>query len=110
MSSGCSIILDLPLASAGITARELAQRSDLCEIVRVSPNSKPTFKVPQPQPSSPCDWKRDRPAVLKFISENMRLSGFSGELSEKARTYEPDMKAIAESARRLGAQIPFSQR
>jgi hypothetical protein len=52
--------------------------------------------------------KKEQP--LKFISENMRLSGFSGELPRDIMKFEPDMKRIAESARRFGAQVPISRR
>ena len=48
--------------------------------------------------------------ILKFISENMQLSGFSGKITPEIMKYEPDMKEIAESARHLGAQVPISQR
>ena len=48
-------------------------------------------------------------ADLQFISENMRLSGFSGRITEEIAMHEPDMDAIAESAARFGAQIPSPQ-
>ncbi len=49
-------------------------------------------------------------AILKFISENQRLAGFSGQITEKTATHEVDMDAIAESAARHGAQIPSPQK
>ena len=49
-------------------------------------------------------------ADLKFISENMKLSGFSGKITSAIANYEVDMEKIAESARRFGAQIPKSDR
>ncbi len=46
------------------------------------------------------------PSDLKFISENQKLAGFSGKITEETATYEADMDVIAESAASLGAQIP----
>jgi hypothetical protein len=46
---------------------------------------------------------------LRFISENMMLSGFSGRITKETAMHEPDMDAIAESAARFGAQIPSPQ-
>ena len=43
---------------------------------------------------------------LRFVSENQRLEGFSGEITEAVRQYQPnfeDLKAVSE---RFGAQIP----
>jgi hypothetical protein len=45
-------------------------------------------------------------ADLRFISENMRLSGFSGHISPEIATYKPDMDAISRAAGLLGAQQP----
>jgi len=47
-----------------------------------------------------------QPEVLKFISENQKLAGFSGHISKETANYEPDMQEIARSAKRFGAQIP----
>ncbi len=47
--------------------------------------------------------------VLRFISENQRLSGFSGRITKKTAKHEADMEEIAALARRLNAQIPSSQ-
>ena len=47
-----------------------------------------------------------READLRFISENERLEGFSGEITEAVRQHRPDLKEIEAVARRLGAQIP----
>lgn len=49
---------------------------------------------------------RVRPKVLRFISENQRLSGFSGRITAADRRHKTDMAEVAESARRFGAQIP----
>ena len=45
-------------------------------------------------------------AELRFISQNERLEGFSGEINEELRQHRPDLKEIEAVARRLGAQIP----
>lgn len=45
-------------------------------------------------------------ADLKFISENQKLSGFSGNISPETAAYEVDMDEIATSGERFGAQIP----
>jgi hypothetical protein len=44
--------------------------------------------------------------TLRFISENQRLSGFSGRITKKTAVHEVDMDEIAASAKRLNAQIP----
>lgn len=46
--------------------------------------------------------KRD----LEFVSANQQLEGFSGESTEAIINHQPDMKAIAESAKKFGAQMP----
>jgi hypothetical protein len=46
---------------------------------------------------------------LKFISENQKLAGFSGRITNATATHEVDMDEIAESAKRFGAQIPSPQ-
>ena len=43
---------------------------------------------------------------LRFISQNQRLEGFSGEITDTVRQHRPDLKEIEAVARRLGAQIP----
>lgn len=48
-------------------------------------------------------------ADLRFISENMQPSGFSGRITDETAIHEPDMDAIAESAAQFGAQIPSPQ-
>lgn len=45
-------------------------------------------------------------AELKFISENQRLAGFSGEITPETAAHEVDLDELAKSAARLGAQIP----
>ena len=44
--------------------------------------------------------------VLKFASENQRLEGFPGEISETARQYRPDMEQLKAVSKKFGAQIP----
>ena len=46
--------------------------------------------------------KRD----LKFVSANQQLEGFSGEIAEALANHQPEMNAIADAARKFGAQIP----
>ncbi|MEQ1842505.1 MAG: hypothetical protein ABL994_19060 [Verrucomicrobiales bacterium] len=48
------------------------------------------------------DLKRD----LEFVSANQQIEGFSGEITEAIVSHQPDMKAIAESAKKFGAQVP----
>ena len=45
-------------------------------------------------------------AVLKFASENQRLEGFPGEISEAARQYRPDMEHLKAVSKKFCAQIP----
>ena len=45
-------------------------------------------------------------ADLKFISENQRLEGFPGEISEAVRQHRPNLEEIQAVARRFGAQVP----
>ena len=47
-------------------------------------------------------------AELKFISENQRLEGFSGEITEAVRQHRPNLEELQAVARRFGAQIPQS--
>ena len=54
------------------------------------------------QPESAPSWD----AVLKFASENQRLEGFPGEISEAARQHRPKLEELQAVARRFGAQIP----
>jgi ribosomal protein L28 len=49
-------------------------------------------------------------AVLKFISENQKLSAFSGRITSRTAKHKVDLDAIAESAARIGAQIPGKSR
>lgn len=46
--------------------------------------------------------------VMKFASENQRLEGFPGEISEAARQHRPSLEELQAVARRFGAQIPES--
>ena len=45
-------------------------------------------------------------AVLKFASENQRLEGFPGEISEAARQYRPNLEELQAVSKKFGAQIP----
>jgi hypothetical protein len=49
------------------------------------------------------------PEVLKFISENQKMAGFSGHISRETASYKPDMSQISNSAKRFGAQVPSAQ-
>ena len=62
--------------------------------------------------------KRDAPATpparasaadLEFLSANQQLEGFPGTITEAVAAHEPDMQAIAESAKSFGAQIPSEE-
>jgi hypothetical protein len=65
----------------------------------------------------PSAARRERPhrrvplssEILRFISENQQLAGFSGRISHETATHQVDMDAIAASAKRLKAQIPAPQ-
>jgi hypothetical protein len=46
--------------------------------------------------------------LMKFASENQRLEGFPGEISEAARQHRPSLEELQAVARRFGAQIPQS--
>lgn len=45
-------------------------------------------------------------ADLKFISENQRLEGFPGEITEAVRQHRPNLQELQAVARRFGAQVP----
>ena len=45
-------------------------------------------------------------AVLKFASENQRLEGFPGEISEAARQYRPNLEELQAVSQKFGAQVP----
>jgi len=47
-------------------------------------------------------------AVLKFASENQRLEGFPGEISEAARQHRPDLEELKAVSKKFGAQMPQS--
>ena len=47
-------------------------------------------------------------AQLKFVSENQRLEGFSGEITEAVRQHRPNLEELQAVARRFGAQVPQS--
>jgi predicted HTH domain antitoxin len=52
----------------------------------------------------------EKAQVLKFISENQKLAGFSGHISKEVAEFEPDMREIARNAKRFGAQVPTWRR
>lgn len=60
--------------------------------------TKPVAEASQPQPSSIAD--------LQFLSHNQQLEGFPGKITEDVAAHQPDMKQIAESAKKFGAQVP----
>ena len=45
-------------------------------------------------------------AELRFVSENQRLEGFSGEITEAVRRYQPSFEELKAVSERFGAQIP----
>ena len=45
-------------------------------------------------------------AELRFISQNQQLEGFSGEISEAARQYRPNLEELQAVSKKFGAQIP----
>jgi len=49
---------------------------------------------------------KERSQVLKFISDNQKLAGFSGHISKEVASCEPDLQQIAGSAKRFVAQVP----
>lgn len=49
-------------------------------------------------------------ADLKFTSDNQKLEGFSGQISEKTAGHSPNMAEISESAAKFKAQIPSGHR
>lgn len=53
---------------------------------------------------------RPTPEMLKLVRENQQLSGFTGYISHETAALEIDMDAVAESARKRGAQIPQPKR
>jgi len=45
-------------------------------------------------------------ADLKFLSENQRMEGFSGEIPPQLRQHMPDLNELEAVAERFGAQAP----
>ena len=45
-------------------------------------------------------------ADLRFISQNQQLEGFSGEITEAVRQYQPNLEELKAVSQRFGAQIP----
>ena len=54
------------------------------------------------QPQSPAVPEE----VLKFISQNQQLEGFSGEITEDLRQHRTNWDELEAVARRFGAQLP----
>ncbi len=54
----------------------------------------------------PKGQKTSLDADLKFISENQRLEGFPGEISDAVRQHRPDMDELVAVSKKFGAQIP----
>lgn len=46
---------------------------------------------------------------LRFISQNQQLEGFSGEISEAARQYRPNLEELQAVSKKFGAQVPQSK-
>ncbi len=44
-------------------------------------------------------------ADLRFISQNEQLEGFSGEITEAVRQYQPNLEELKAVSQRFGAQI-----
>jgi hypothetical protein len=53
------------------------------------------------------DMSKPTKEVLRFISENQKLAGFSGRISKKTAHFTPDMDKIAKTAKQFGAQTPI---
>lgn len=53
--------------------------------------------------------RKPTPDELKFISENQKLSGFSGHISPETAAHEIDLDEIAKAAPHLQAQTPEAQ-
>jgi len=45
-------------------------------------------------------------ADLRFISENQRLEGFSGDITEAVRQHRPDLEELRAVSKKFGAQVP----
>jgi len=45
-------------------------------------------------------------ADLEFVAANERLEGLPGKVTEAVATHQPNLEAIAKSARRFSAQVP----
>ncbi len=44
-------------------------------------------------------------ADLRFIAQNEQLEGFSGEITEAVRQYQPNLEELKAVSQRFGAQI-----
>jgi hypothetical protein len=44
---------------------------------------------------------------LRLVSENQRMDGFSGRISQTDKDHETNMETVSHSAEQLGAQIPI---
>lgn len=47
-------------------------------------------------------------ADLRFVSDNQRLEGFSGEISDAVRQHQPNLEELKAVSKKFGAQIPQS--
>lgn len=47
-------------------------------------------------------------ADLRFISENQRLEGFSGDITDAVRQHRPDFQELQAVSKKFGAQMPQS--
>jgi hypothetical protein len=65
-----------------------------------------TSKNPTKRPAEASVPAQASTADLEFLSANQQLEGFPGKITETVSVHQPDMRQIAESARRFGAQVP----
>ena len=68
-----------------------------------------TYRMLTTKESGAKDLKSPTPSLeadLRFISENQRLEGFSGEISDAVRQHCPDMEQLKAVSKKFGAQIP----
>jgi len=49
--------------------------------------------------------KISREEILKFISENQRLEGFSGEITDAVRNHVPDLAEIQQAVKDFQAKL-----
>ena len=66
------------------------------------PKPKNTLKVQKIHKVKPF---RVRKEDLRFASENQKLAGLPGVITDEVRKHRPDWDAIVQSAKRFGAQV-----